>query len=268
MPEPNLSADELAQFGRDGYVIARALADSGLCESIRAMAQDHVAREVQPIEYEADLGYPGAPPSRTAKGGRTVRRLLQACSREPLLAQWAISAQLRCYLTQLLGAEVMLVLAHHNCIMTKHPQFGSETGWHRDIRYWSFERPDLISVWLALGTEHEENGGLWIVPGSHAMNFDRVHFDDALFLREDEGSNRALLARRVPVNLKQGDVLFFHCRLLHSAGRNRSSETKYSAVFTYADKNNHPIRDTRSASLPLVALSPQYAPVWDVQERE
>jgi phytanoyl-CoA hydroxylase len=252
--ESQLSAGEIAQFGRDGYVIARALADPRLCERMKAIAQDHVAREVPPVEYEADLGYPGAPQSRTAEGGRTVRRLLQACSREPLYRQWATSAPLRGCLAQLLGGQVMLVEAHHNCIMTKHPQYGSETGWHRDIRYWSFERPDLISVWLALGTEREQNGGLWIVPGSHALNFDSARFDDALFLREDQGSNRALLDQRVPVELNQGDVLFFHCRLLHSAGRNRSSETKYSVVFTYCDKDNRAIADTRSASLPIIAL--------------
>lgn len=93
--------------------------------------------------------------------------------------------------------------------MTKHPYYGSETGWHRDIRYWSFERPDLISVWLALGNESEENGGLWIVPGSQALDFDSARFDDAQFFRENAESNRALLKRRIPVTLKQGNVLFF-----------------------------------------------------------
>jgi len=93
--------------------------------------------------------------------------------------------------------------------MTKHPYYGSETGWHRDIRYWSFERPDLISVWLALGNESEENGGLWIVPGSQALDFDSARFDDAQFFRENAESNRALLKRRIPVTLNQGDVLFF-----------------------------------------------------------
>jgi phytanoyl-CoA hydroxylase len=251
-----LSAGERAQFERDGYVVVRALVDPRLCERMKTIAEDHVAREVPPLEYEADLGYPGAPQSRTSEGGRTVRRLLQACSRENLYQQFATSVRLGGCLADLLSAPVMLVQAHHNCIMTKHPQYGSETGWHRDIRYWAFERAELISVWLALGIERDENGGLWVVPGSHALDFDRTHFDDALFFREDEGSNRALLEQRVQVELKQGDALLFHCRLLHSAGRNRSSETKYSAVFTYCDSRNRPLPDTRSASQPSIALSP------------
>ena len=56
-------------------------------------------------------------------------------------------------LRQLLREPVVLSLAHHNCVMTKHPDFGTATGWHRDIRYWSYTRPDLISVWLALDME-------------------------------------------------------------------------------------------------------------------
>jgi phytanoyl-CoA hydroxylase len=254
MSESELSSSEIAQFVQDGYVVARALVDPMLCDRMKAIAQDHVAREVPPLEYEADLRYPGAPQSHDVEGGRTVRRLLQACSREPLFRQWGGSPPVRSRVAQLLGGQVMLVQAHHNCIMTKHPQYGSLTGWHQDIRYWSFERPDVISVWLALGPEREENGGLWVVPGSHTLNFEPERFDDALFFREDEVSNRALLEKRVPVEMNQGDVLFFHCRLLHAAGRNRSRETKYSVVFTYCAADNRPIAGTRSASLPLIRL--------------
>jgi phytanoyl-CoA hydroxylase len=58
------------------------------------------------------------------------------------------------------GEQPVLSRAHHNCMMTKHPAYGSLTGWHRDFRYWSFERADMVSVWLALGTETNENGAL------------------------------------------------------------------------------------------------------------
>jgi phytanoyl-CoA hydroxylase len=252
MSESPLTAIESAKFNRDGYVIVRRLVEPGLCDRMKTTAQDHLVREVPPLEYEADLCYPGAPTSRAAEGGRTVRRLLQACARDPLFRHWANSPLLRSHLGQLLNRQVMLVQAHHNCVMTKRPRYGSLTGWHQDIRYWSFERPELISVWLALGAEREGNGGLWIVPGSQVLNFDRSRFDAALFLREDLETNRALLEQRIPVELDQGDVLFFHCRLLHAAGRNLGERTKYSAVFTYCAADNRPIADTRSASLPLI----------------
>jgi phytanoyl-CoA hydroxylase len=248
------TADEVNTFKRDGFVVARGLANAELCERIKVLAQEHLSREVQPVEYEADLRYPGAPGSRDAEGGRTVRRLLQAYSRDKLFQDWATSPLLSSRLALLLGPQVMLVQAHHNCVMTKHPRFGSLTGWHQDIRYWSFERAELVSVWLALGAEREDNGALWVIPGSHTMTFDRTRFDDALFLREDQESNRALLAQRIPLRLERGDVLFFHCRLLHAAGRNRTDAIKFSAVFTYRAADNSPIPGSRSASVLDIAL--------------
>jgi len=106
---------------------------------------------VDPVEYEADTRYDGAPTDRHAVGGRTVRRLLQAIARDTVFEQWATSPAITQRLHQLLGPRLAVSQAHHNCVMTKHPAFSSATGWHQDMRYWSFNRPELISTWLALG---------------------------------------------------------------------------------------------------------------------
>ena len=214
-----------------------------------------LAAEIQPLEYEAQVRYPGAPDSLDAPGGRTVRRLLQACARDRLYRDWATSPALANRLHQLLGPRLELSQAHHNCIMTKNPAFSSATGWHQDIRYWSFERPELVSVWLALGAEHEENGCLWLVPGSHKMELRREQYDDDRFFRADLDENREILKAKVAAELDEGDVLFFHCRLLHAAGRNRTDLIKFAAVFTYHAADNLPLRDTRSASFPEIALA-------------
>jgi len=248
------SQEELAQFRRDGFTIARGTAPAALCEQMKALARRHLDGEVQPIEYEAQVRYPGAPASLEAPGGRTVRRLLQACGRDPLYRDWATSADIAMRMRQLLGDEVQLSQSHHNCIMTKNPAFSSATGWHQDIRYWRFERPELVSVWLALGTEHEENGCLWLVPGSHKLAFGPKQYDDSLFLRDDGEENRAILAGKVAAELEEGDVLFFHCRALHAAGSNRTGQTKYAAVFTYHAADNPPLQGTRSAALPDIPL--------------
>jgi phytanoyl-CoA hydroxylase len=248
------SQEQLAQFRRDGFVIARGMAPRAVCEKMKALARRHLEQEVHPLEYEAQVRYPGSPPSLDAPGGRTVRRLLQACARDPLYRDWAISAPVSVRLRRLLGDEVQLSQAHHNCIMTKSPAFSSATGWHQDIRYWRFERPELVSVWLALGTEHIENGCLWLVPGSHRLSFGPKQYDDSLFLRDEDEENRAVLAGKVAAELEEGDVLFFHCRTLHAAGKNSTDATKYAAVFTYHAADNPPLPGTRSAALPDVAL--------------
>lgn len=221
---------------------------------MKSLAQRHLARDVQPVEYEAQTKYPGSPASLAAPGGRTVRRLLQAYARDPLFGDWATSRAIGDRLGSLLGRQVELSQAHHNCVMTKNPAFSSATSWHQDIRYWSFEKPDLVSAWLAVGQEHEENGCLLLIPGSHRIEFRREQFDNALFLREDLEENREILHGWVAAELDAGDVLFFHCRLLHAAGRNRTGLTKFAAVFTYHGAGNRPLPGTRSASLAEIPL--------------
>ena len=188
-------------------------------------------------------------------GGQTPRRLLHAYSRGPLFRDWAGDPALTGAASRLLGdVPVALVQAHHNCIMTKYPRFGSETGWHQDIRYWHFERPALVNAWLALGREGPREGGLRVVPGSHRLTFAPEQFDAALFFRPDHDPNRALLTRAVDIELDAGDVLFFHCRLLHAAGCNRSDRVKRSLVFTYNRRDNPPLPGTRSARLAQLPL--------------
>jgi phytanoyl-CoA hydroxylase len=152
------------------------------------------------------------------------------------------------------GEAVQLSRAHHNCLMTKHPHYGSLTGWHRDSRYWSFTREDLVSVWIALGHERAENGGLWFVPGSHRMEFRSERFDNAKFFRDDLAENQALLRSALSPPLNPGDAVFFHSKLLHSAGQNQSDAVKFSLVFTYHGVSNPPLPGSRSSAQDEVLL--------------
>jgi phytanoyl-CoA hydroxylase len=245
---------EVEQFQRDGYAIVRGLCDESLRSRMLAATRDGLARFVPPIEYEADLQYPGAPVAADAAGGRTVRRLKQAHSRDMAFTEWAMHAGLVQRLRQLLGPDLVMPLAHHNCVMTKHPKFSSETGWHQDVRYWSFERPELISVWLALGNERPENGCLQLIPGTHCMEFDRSQLDESQFLRADLPENAPLLDGRIYAELEPGDVLFFHCRTFHAADQNNSETPKFSAVLTYRPADNPPLPNSRSSSLPELVI--------------
>ncbi len=225
-----------------------------MVEQMRAVTADGVHRHIGPIEYESDLQYPGAPASKDVRGGQTIRRLKQAHSRDYVFTEWLLKPELLGRLRQLLGPDIVCPLAHHNCIMTKHPEFSSETGWHQDIRYWSFTRPDLVSVWLALVPETKGNGCLQVLPGSHRWAITKRQLDSASFFRSDLPENQALIARRTFVEMQPGDVLFFHALTLHAAARNTTSETKYSVVFTFRAADNSPVAGSRSAASPELIL--------------
>jgi phytanoyl-CoA hydroxylase len=232
LPSP-LSTDQVARFRRDGFLVLRRLASDARCQALIDEIDLSLDPPLGPLELEAELGYPGAPSDVRATGGRTPRRLLHAYSRGPLFRDWARDPTVVGAVEALMDDRaIALVQAHHNCIMTKFPRYGSETGWHQDIRYWSFEQPELINAWLALGPEGPEQGGLRVIPGSHRMTFERERFDAECFFRTDLAENRARLAEAMDVELDRGDVLFFHCRLLHA-----------------------PLPDTRSARLAQLPLS-------------
>ena len=246
--------EDVARFQRDGYAIVRNLGDERLRREMLAATLDGIAREIGPVEYEAETRYPGAPTSTDDAGGRTIRRLKQALSRHFAFTEWAMHPGVLGRLRQLMGPDVVMPLAHHNCIMTKQPQFSSDTGWHQDIRYWSYTRPELVSVWLALGPERIENGCLRVIPGTHKIAFDRSRLDDALFVRDDLPENQELIAQALSVELEPGDALFFHARTVHAASRNHTDQTKYSVVSTYRPADNLPVPGSRSASLPELAF--------------
>lgn len=248
-----LSAQQLETFRRDGYLVFRQMVPADDCNAMQRIARDHLERAEPPVEYEADVGYAGAP-ARDAPGGKTVRRLLKAYGRDARFTAWARDARVVGALGQIFEENVCLTLAHHNCVMTKHPNFGTATGWHRDMRYWSFARPNLISVWLALGSETESNGGLKFIPGSHRFDISPAQLDDLDFLRPDVAENQPLFAQGRLIDLQQGDVVFFHSGIFHAAGRNNGADVKMSIVFAYRGESNPPTSGSRSAESGEVLL--------------
>ncbi|MDZ7737359.1 MAG: phytanoyl-CoA dioxygenase family protein [Gammaproteobacteria bacterium] len=241
-------------FARDGYLVLPGFAPAAVLRELQEAARDELAARRSPLEYESQADYPGLPSQVNTDTGDTARRLLQAYDRQPAFAAWATSVALVEVMQSLIGDDILLVRNHHNCLMTKHPQGGSRTGWHRDTRYWHFTRPELVNAWLALDTESPDNGALRVVPGSHRLDLSLERMDDALFLRDDP-SNQDLLANAVSLNLSPGDVLLFHSHLLHAAGNNRTGAVKHSLVFTYRAADNPPLPGSRSSRLSDIPLS-------------
>ncbi|MFC3852045.1 phytanoyl-CoA dioxygenase family protein [Salinispirillum marinum] len=251
----SLTPEQIEEFKQNGFVVLPGFAPETLRSTMREVIAQHLQDAVSPLEYEADVGYPGAPSSLDAPGGDTIRRLRGAYRRDAVFRQWATYRPLSAALRQLLEEPVCLSQAHHNCIMTKHPQFGTATDWHRDIRYWSFRKPNLVSVWLALDEERPDNGALKFIPGSHSLHIKPEQLDEMDFLLPDLPENQALFSAGVELTLAPGDVVLFHSGLFHSAGVNRSDQVKTSVVFAYHGHSNQPVPGTRSASTSTIFVA-------------
>ncbi len=240
-----LTREEEETFHRDGFIILRRFLSQDETQMLHRAAWHHIHHTTPPVETEEE--YHGI-----SKQTRTLRRLRQVYQRDPIFRTWMTNDNIRPILKQLLHDTPVLTLAHHNSIMTKFPSDISSTCWHQDRRYWHFETDNLLSVWLSLGEEYLDNGLLEFIPKSHTMHFEAEQFTSTQCFRTDLQRNQKILAQRVHSNLHAGDIVLFHCQILHSAHANTTDDTKISLVYTVRGQNNLPIEGTRSASKEIV----------------
>jgi len=245
----NITETEKSFFQENGYLIKRKFVDTHMINSLQSKVIEHLQSRVLPFELEQEVQYPGSPLTKNEIGGDTIRRLRLAYNRDPIFKQWAENKKVRMVLKSLFESDTLyLVQSHHNCIMTKQPQYSSETHWHKDTRYWNFENNQLINTWLPLGEETRENGCLQVIPKTHEWKTPEKSLDKLLFLRKDLEENNTWINQKVYVELQKGDLLFFHAALFHAAGRNLTDQSKNAVVFTYHSDNNVPIQNSNSVT--------------------
>lgn len=252
-----LSKQQINQFIRDGYLVISQLTNADTLNKLNELTFNQLESRVEPFELETDVDYPGAPVSPKAKGGKTIRRLLHAYQRHNMYKNIAENNIINSAIQQVLQTErLYITLNHHNCVMTKQPEFSSKTSWHRDTRYWNFSNKYLINAWLALGDETVENGGMLILPGSHRWDVNENRLDEAQFLLEDHPSNKTRLSLAQQINLKAGDCLLFSAHCFHAAGANLTDKDKFSLVFTYHGQSTKSLHHTKSSLLPSIEIKP------------
>jgi phytanoyl-CoA hydroxylase len=244
-----LSTSQLEQFNANGFLVLRQFADHELCDIILELAKVHLKYQIPPIETESE--YVGEDKEVLKV---TVRRLRQVYHRDVVFKSWMENEEIRPILRQVLDDIPVLTLAHHNSIMTKMPHTSTETSWHQDIRYWNFENDNLVSVWLALDEEYDENGVLEFIPGSHKMKFSAEQFEGKQYFSTTPEENQRLIEKKTSTVLQKGDAVLFHGRLLHRANKNSTDKAKISFVYTVKGKNNKCLAGTRSSAYPEIIL--------------
>lgn len=250
-----LTHAQLQQFKIDGYLLLPQVLSSQQVQDLRALTTRQLRQRTAPFELEADVQYPGAPVSKTATGGETIRRLRMAHQRHSSFAEAAQNPLITKPIRQILGGEKLFINPnHHNCVMTKLPEFSSVTHWHRDTRYWNFDNKYLVNAWIALGDEEQDNGCMKILPGSHRWEVRPEALDDAQFLIPDHADNQWRLDTARLVGLQAGDVLLFSAHCFHAAGKNKTDEPKFSVVFTYHNEETNAIKGSNSASLAAIEV--------------
>ncbi len=257
-----LTQQQLEEFDTNGFLVLRNFLEKEACQAILDVTLVHLKHKVEPLESESDYGEKSEEYRTNAtdyssieeKSVLTVRRLRQVYERDILFKNWMENEKVRPILKQLLNDEVVLTTAHHNSIMTKMPYVSKETSWHQDRRYWSYSDDNLVSVWLALGEENSQNGVLEFIPASHKMNFLKEQFGEKEYFSLKNEKNLSLMETKKSSTLQAGDVVLFHCKLLHRANKNSTSKPKISFVYTVKGKSTKVLKGSRSAEYPEILL--------------
>ncbi len=226
-----LPNDALAQYRRDGWVLARGVLGPRSVEACRQalsdLASGRIAAGETVLMYES-----GHDPAALAPDERehAIRKYMDFVEAAPALKMAAMNRRLHTLLDQLLGVGRVLF---QEMALVKPPRIGSEKPWHQDASYFRVTDPGLIAgVWIALDPALRANGCMELIPGSHLLgavphqhenDFNRCRILDQHVQRD----------QRIAIEMQPGDALIFHALLHHYTAPNTSDLRRRALQFHY-----------------------------------
>jgi len=184
------------------------------------------------IRYYTDMVHRGG--DGWAEGGvdplsddplRRYPRLLQPHRGDKISFDFMIDPRIRKSLAEILREEPLAV---QTMIYFKPPGAKGQA-LHQDQRYLRVDPGTCIAAWLALDDCDEDNGCMYVVPGSHTLPILCPVKSDM----EDSWSYEQVPVppgmEAVPVRMRAGDVLFFNGQLIHGSHKNQS-ETRFRRI--------------------------------------
>lgn len=245
MAAGSLKEQVLAEYHKNGFVVARAMFDSREIELLRRAAKED--RALDQHAFGRGDGEDGV-----------VRLSLWNHPGDTIYGMFA-----RCD-TIVNSAELLLqdeVYHYHSKMIMKDAKVGGAWAWHQDYGYWYQNGvlfPDLTSAFIAVDPATRENGCMQVLSGSHSMG--RI---DHILTGDQAGADLERIReaeKRLPlvyVEMDPGDVLFFHSNLLHRSDQNRSEKPRWAMICCYNAAHNDPYKESHH---------PRYTPLNKVRD--
>ena len=215
----DIKAEHVEFYKTNGFVIAETLFSSGNIEEIKAETLRLFRGDRGLIE-----GLQEAAPGETE-----VDTLLKyLCIHFP----HKLSEVIFRYLGHKGVAQVLQriispnVKAMQSMLFVKAPGKPGQS-WHQDEYYIPTRDCSLTGAWIAIDDADLGNGCLWVVPRSHrpAKIFTRALYEGPEYGEHDTVDPTLFdESEAIPVEVTAGSVIFFNGYLLHSSGRNHSTD--------------------------------------------
>jgi L-proline 4-hydroxylase len=233
-----LSARQLADYDRDGFLLLPGLMSPGEVAILRAEIERVGRLRVEEVKRESEAG-----PPKIMLGMHMAR---SASASAPMAALVRLPRTLG-VARQLLRDDKLYM--HHTKCNLKASIEGSAWPWHQDYGSWKLDgirRPDLATLMVSLDAAAEINGCLYFLPGSHKEGRHEAQFDTStayhLWAVPHEVTRERIRRYGPPVAIiaKPGDAVIFDCNLLHASGHNLSAENRWQAYLCYNTCANRP----------------------------
>ncbi len=129
------------------------------------------------------------------------------------------------------------LLGLNNLYIWKPPKIGLGFPWHQDKWYFNhqYKTGTTVATWTAIDDADEENGCLYVIPGSHKHGVkdhnelegsQQGEFRQAEGARDEDG---------IPIEVPAGSVIWFNSQVLHKSTDNHSSRFRRANVAHYID---------------------------------
>lgn len=201
--------ERVRQFERDGYVVARGLFSA---DEMR----DFIA-ECHSFEGRAkDRAEPNS------KG--SMQFYSELFRKSELIRRFVTQRTLIDFVAPIAGPDLWL---RWDQAVAKGPQSGV-FAWHTDTGYDLLPQPHF-EVWIALSESRADNGGLYVVPGSHKQRHRHRRIDNHMVARHSERYDAAD-SGKVCVEAEAGDVILFSSLLLHKTYENTTTNSRWAYV--------------------------------------
>jgi ectoine hydroxylase len=232
-----LSAQQLAQFERDGFLIFPGLFSQAEIDVLRAETARLSAIDAETVIRE-----------RTG-GVRSIFRVHEedGATRSPAFRALVRTPRVLRPTMQALGGDGVYV--YHTKINTKPAIEGTVWMWHQDYGSWQRDgcpRPDMATFAVMLTDSIEMNGALYVLPGSHTRGRIEPYYDDSTsykFWAIPKPQMITILresAAPVPIVGPAGTAVLFHCNLLHASGHNLTAEDRWHIYISFNSCANAP----------------------------
>ena len=206
-----LSADQIAQYERDGYLLYNQ----------PVFAEDKFAR-LKAI-FEEDL----------AKYGDEALDTIHF--HDDRLLEFLLADELLDLVEPVVGPNIGLWSSH---FISKAPRTGKATPWHEDSAFWDGRistMAGISTVWLAIDEATPENGSMGVIPGSHDNGFSAYQEVDPsknIFSLEIKPE---LLdpSKTVYFSLKPNECSLHEARIIHGANANTSDKRRAGYTMRY-----------------------------------